>query len=621
MVHNRKSPFLVRLWLGFWRGLTAFRIAVFNLLFLLVLALVLRALLPGEPVAEIEPDTTLVLQPSGLIVEQYTSTPVQRLIDEALGQAEAETRLRDLLEALDRAAEDERITQVLLTTDSLLGVSPATLSELADAFERFRASGKPVIAWAGGLEQGSYALASLADEVWLHPDGFALIEGYAYYRNFFREALDKLKVDVNLFRVGQFKSAMEPFIRDSMSEADRAAAELFIGGLWQAYLDLVSTQRGIPLELLGRQIEATVARIEASDGDTALAALEAGLIDRLMTRPEARAELARRGAADAKTGFRRVSMEKYLEGQPGQPSSKPRVGILVAEGAITEGDQPPGTIGSDSLGRQFREAARDDEIKAVVLRIDSGGGSAFASEEIRAEMMALREAGKPVVVSMGDVAASGGYWIAMGADEVWAYPTTITGSIGVFGFLPTFQDSLAELGVRTDGFGVTPLAGAFRIDRALPESARRVLQASVEHTYREFLELVGGYRGMATAAVDEVAQGRVWTGAQAFERGLIDQLGTLDEAVAAAARIAGLGEDYQHVYIEPRVGAFERWVARLAGNALALVDLQLRPWWRDLPGAEVLRSLRTQLALVLDADSSRPGRPVLLSHCLCEPPR
>mgnify|MGYP005848767373 CR=1 FL=1 len=620
MTDQKKGNFLLRIWRGFWNGLTAFRVAVFNILFLIVLALVVRALLGPADAIKVEEDTTLVIAPNGLIVEQYTGSPSERALNEALGQQVPETRLRDIVRALELAAGDDDIVQVLISTDNLLGVAPGTFSELSAAFDRFRPSGKTVLAYGSNLGQSTYGLASLADEVWLNPDGALLIEGYAYYRNYFSEALEKLKVDVNLFRVGEFKSAMEPFIRDSMSEADQAAAEYFIGGLWQEYLEIVAGHRGMPVQRLLEVSENMVELLEQADGNPAGMALEAGLVDQLLTRPAARSELAGRGAADDKGSFRRIGLNDYL-GVPRRPSlGGDRVGVVVAQGAITEGDQPPGTIGSESLSKLLRKARRDDDIKAVVLRIDSGGGSAFASEIIRQEMLALKESGKPVVVSMANVAASGGYWIAMGADEVWAYPNTITGSIGIFGFLPTFQNSLDAIGVHTDGFGVTPLSGAFRTDRALPESARRVIQSIIEHGYAQFIGLVAEYRGMTTDEVDTIAQGRVWTGSQARDRGLVDQLGTLEEAVASAARIAGMADDYETSYVAPAMSAFEKFFASMGAEALAWSGLERivsrAAWW---PGADLYRSLLGQFAEINAASGTRgPAEP--MAHCLCEAP-
>jgi len=617
---DKKGNFLLRVWRGFWNGLTAFRMAVFNILFLFVLALVVRAFLgPGDAI-QLDTDTTLVIAPEGLIVEQYTGSPSERALNEVLGEQLPETRLRDILRALELAAEDDDIVQILVSTNSLLGIAPGTFSELSAAFDRFRQSGKAVVAYGSNLGQSTYGLASLADEVWINPEGTVLIEGYSYYRNYFNEALQKLKVDVNLFRVGEFKSAMEPFIRDSMSEADQAAAEYFIGGLWQEYLEIVAGHRGMPVQRLLSVAENMVELLERADGNPAQMALEAGLVDRLITRPAARVELAGRGAADDDAGFRQIGMGDYLSVPRKLLIGDDRIGIVVAQGVITEGNQPPGTIGSESLSRLLRKARRDDGIRAVVLRIDSGGGSAFASEVIRQEMLALRESGKPVVVSMSDAAASGGYWIAMGADEVWAYPNTITGSIGIFGFLPTFQNSLDAIGVHTDGFGVTPLSGAFRVDRALPESARQVIQSVIEHSYAQFIGLVAEYRGMTTDEVDKIAQGRVWTGTQALERGLVDQLGTLEEAVASAARIAGVADDFESVYVAPSMSAIDRFFANMGAQALAWSGLERivsrARWW---PGADLYRNLLGQFAEINAASGSR-GLAEPMAHCLCEAP-
>jgi len=621
MHSNPRPNILLRLWLGFWRGLTAFRMAVFNILFLLVLALVVRVLLFSSDELIVDSDTTLVIAPVGMLVEEYTGTPVERAINQALGQDLPETRLRDVLLALEHAAEDERIVQVLVRTDELWGLAPGMMNELADAFVRFRSSGKRVIAHGGMMMQGQYLLASLADEVWLDHDGLVLIEGYSRYRQYYREGLEKLAVDVNLFRVGEYKSAMEPYIRDDMSDEDRAASELLLGDLWQAYLDQIAINRGLPVDVLVDLIDDFSAHVEAADGDLAGLALDSGLVDRLVSRPELRAELANRGAADREDGFRQIDFVTYAQASRSWRPKADRVGVIVAQGAIVEGAQPPGTIGSESTSRLIRQAARDDRIRAVVLRIDSGGGSAFASEVIRSELKALQDAGKPLVVSMGNVAASGGYWIAMGADEVWAYPTTLTGSIGIFGFFPTFQDTLAKIGIHTDGVGTTPLAGALRADRALSDEARNLLQNFIEHGYREFINLVAEHRRMPVGEVDQVARGRVWTGRQAQQHGLVDQLGTLDEAVDAAARIAGLGDDYVVSYVERELSAMEQFFVDMGTAAIGMADIDSGALagpigWLPL---EVRNRLLGELRLVFA--QTRSGRPGIMAHCLCEAPR
>lgn len=619
MTSNSRPNVLVRLWLGFWRGLSAIRIAVFNILFLIVLALIIRVLFFSSDEILVDEQTTLVIEPEGVVVEEYTGTPLDRAINQALGQELPETRLRDILAALDYAKDDERIVQVLIRTDKLWGLYPGMQTELADAFARFRDSGKKVIAYGGAMMQSQYMLASMADEIWLDRDGMLLFEGYARYRQYYAEGLDKLKVDVNLFRVGEYKSAMEPFIRNDMSEADRRATEVWMGDLWQSWLDRVAINRGLPVEVLVELTENFSDAVAAADGDLAAMALERGLVDRLASRPEVRAELANRGAADPERGFRQIDFESYAAASRQWHPRADRVGIIVAQGVITEGDQPQGTIGSESTSRLIRQAANDDRIKAVVLRIDSGGGSAFASEIIRNELMALKEAGKPVVVSMSNVAASGGYWIAMGADEVWAYPTTLTGSIGIFGFFPTFQDTLAQIGIHTDGVGTTPLSGTLRADRALQEPARELIQSFIEHGYREFINLVAEYRHMQVDEVDDVAQGRVWTGTQAQRRGLVDQLGTLEEAVASAARSAGIGEDYEVDYVERRLSPVEQFFVDMAGASIRMAGVDsmrgLASWLPAGLGRQLLDDLR------LVYSQAQSGRPGVMAHCLCEAPR
>lgn len=619
MEHPKRPNFLLRLWLGFWRGLTAFRIAVFNIVFLVVLALLIKLILsPGDRIV-IDDRSTLVIAPQGVVVEQHTGEPVERLINEAMGQATPETRLRDLLAALKQARDDDRIVQVLINTDQMWSLGPGMQQELRDAFEAFRASGKRVVAYSGFFGQTQYFLASLADEVWLDPEGVVFLEGYGSFRNYYREGLeDKLEVDINLFRVGEYKSAAEPYIRDDMSEADREARRYFLGSLWQDYLEAVAMQRGMPVEVLARFIENMASRVESVDGDLAALALQAGLVDRLVSRPEARAELARRGAPDDEKGFRQINFLEYLGTGAGVEIPGDRVGVVVAQGVILEGEQPPGTVGGDSTAALLRKAARDDDIKAVVFRVDSPGGSAFASEVIRREMVALKDAGKPVIVSMGNVAASGGYWISMGADEVWAYPTTITGSIGIFGLFLTLQDTFAKIGVHTDGVGTTPLAGALRGDRELPDEARRILQSVIENGYDSFISLVAEHRRMTRGEVDTVGQGRVWSGSQAQQRGLVDQLGTLEGAVVAAARRAGLGEDYRVEYVEPELGAFESFLAELTGQAIARLDIRGAGGWEAMLPHGVRARIEDDLRLLSAAVEQR--RPAAMAHCLCAVP-
>jgi len=621
MTSHSDRNILIRLWLGFWNGVTTLRVIVFNIVFLFVLAVFIAMVFGGADKLQLDPATTLVIDPDGVVVEQYVGTPLERMLNESLGQELPQTQLRDLVAVLEQAAGDERIAQVLIQTDRLLGVGPGALSELSAAFGRFRDSGKSVIASGAWMTQSAYLLASMADEVWLEHEGLVLLEGYSSYRQYYAEALEKLSVDVNLIRVGEYKSAAEPYIRSSMSEEDREARLYVLGDLWQDYLAELARNRGLPLEVLVDLIERLPFHLEQVEGSLSALALEHGLVDRVLSRPEIRAELARRGAADERGGFVSIGFRDYLD-RPTGPSlaAAGRVGIIVAQGSIVEGDQPPGTIGGDSTSRLFRQALNDDEIDAVVLRIDSGGGSAFASEQIRREMMALRRAGKPVVVSMSNVAASGGYWIAMGADEVWAYPSTITGSIGIFGLLPTFEESLARIGVYTDGVGTAPLAGAFRPDRSMSDELRRLLQSVINNGYRSFIELVAEHRHLSVEQVDRIARGRIWSGSQARDRGLVDQLGTLAQATASAARMAGLGEGFEAVYVEPALEPWQAFLVDIGVRALSTAGVNHLPAGLSLPAPLALGQtlLRDLTQLVVSAGTSRS---MVMAHCLCEAPR
>ncbi len=616
--HNRPN-ILVRLWLGFWRGVTALRMTVFNILFLIVLALVLRMIFSGADLLVLENNTTLVINPNGVIVEEYVGSPVERALNEALGQDVPQTRLRDIVAALKFAAEDDQISQVMIQTDRLVGVGPGMLHELTAAFRQFRDSGKSVIAYGGWMTQGQYFMASLADEVWLDSEGMILIEGYASYRQYYADGLEMLDVDVNLIRVGEYKSAMEPYIRNDMSDADKEARRFLLDDLWQRYLDQAAANRGMPVEVMDDLTRNFATYLEQAGGNMAQMALDRDLVDRLVSRPELRSEMALRGAPDDEGSYRRIGMKDYVNGkQIAKIPDDNQIGVIVAQGAIVEGSHPPGTIGADSTSRLIRQALDDDKIKAVVLRVDSGGGSAFASEIIRRELMALREAGKPVVVSMGNVAASGGYWIAMGADEVWAYPSTITGSIGIYAFFPTFQNTLAKIGVYTDGVGTTPLSGALRVDRELDDDLRRLLQIFIDNGYQEFIGLVAEHRDMGTDAVGQVAQGRVWSGAQARDRGLVDQLGTLDDAIASAARIAGLGDDFDVSYVERPLEPWQAFLTQLSAKALATAGLELGPSAMNLLPRELRTSLLKDMGFLFQHAGA--GRAGVMAHCLCDTP-
>lgn len=610
--------FLARIWFGFWRLIDGTRRAVFNLLFLGLLIVLLVALFKDGESVSLRNNTTLVLQPAGMVVEEYSMMPFERALNEATGNPQLETRLRDLIRAVELAADDSKISQLLLDVRQLTGIGMASSDELLQAIATFRNSGKKVFGLGGFMDQSQYALASSADELWLEHDGFVWLDGFASYRNYYKDGLDKLKVDINLFRVGEFKSASEPYIRNDMSVADKQARQFLLNDLWQQYLANLARQRGIPISVLDETVNNYSAAVQAAGGDMSQLAVELGLVDRVLSRPEIRSELARSGSSDDKGGFRHIDFLNYLQRRvsPGLHSDK--IAVVVIQGEIVSGDAPPSMAGSDTISRRLRAAVNDDAVKAVVLRVNSPGGDAFASEVIRQEMTAIVAAGKPVVVSMGDVAASGGYWVAMGADEIISNSATITGSIGIFGLFPTIQDSLASIGIYTDGVGTAPQAGSLRIDRELSEPIKAQIQTLVEQGYRDFLSLVSEHRNMSVPETDAVAQGRVWTGAQALQRNLVDAQGGLAAATEAAARRAELS-DYDVIWIEDELDVWQRWLLGASARSLVAIGVDARllsgmklPLLPDSLQQRILQQLRPFL--------QQQRLPQVLAHCLCLAP-
>lgn len=609
-----KRSALARFFLGIWHLIDGARKLVLNVVFLLILYFVVLVVIDTDDTVIIKQDTALVLRPYGKIVEQYSGTPLDRILQQATEQERSETRLRDIVEAISRARDDDRIVRLVIVPTNMWRIGMASLLEIEAALADFKTSGKPVITLADNLNQQQYYLAALADEIWLHPKGIVWLDGFSAYRQFYREGLEKLEVEVNLFRVGEYKSAMEPYIRDDMSPEAKEANLYWIGSLWQQYLEGVSRNRGIPLENLSEAINDFADGLQAVGGDFAQFALELGLVDRLVSRPEAHLTLAGMGAAGSGSeGFRQIGMENYLALTELQhrPESKRKIVIVIAEGDIVRGKQPHGTVGAVTLSEELRSAADDSNVEAVVLRINSPGGDVFASEKIRREVQALNESGKTVVVSMGDVAASGGYWIAMAADEVWASSSTITGSIGVYGIIPTFSRPLEKLGIHTDGVGTTPLAGKLRLDRPLDSDLKRIFQHATEQTYDDFIQLVTYARPLERHEVEAVAQGRVWSGAQAKDRQLIDQTGNLRQAIDAAARIAGLGSDYSVHYNEREMSKFETLLIEMTGSALLGFGV-------GRTGVPLLRStLLEDLLGDLYILARSAGEFSVVAHCLC----
>ncbi|MBA2238963.1 MAG: signal peptide peptidase SppA, partial [Lysobacter sp.] len=576
----RRGP-VARFFIGLWDAMNFTRRLVLNILFFLLLILFIALLGAGERIRPLLGDTTLVIAPEGSLVEQYSQDPVSRAIERAMGGEGGEVQLRDLLRALEHAGDDDRINRVVLRLDRLEGGGMASRRDLAAAVARVRAEGKQVLAFGEGMSQEQYLVLSQADEIYLDPMGGLLLEGLSRYRLYFREALqDKLGVDVHLFKVGEFKSAAEPYILDSASPESRQADLFWMNDLWQRYLVDIGSARKLDPTAIAASIEQMPAGIAAVQGDLAKYALQQKFVDGLKTREQVDDLLTERGVedSDAEGGFRQVALEDYLahvDGALKAVGPRPHLAVVVAEGEITGGEKPPGAIGGVSTAALLREARDDENVKAVVLRVDSPGGEVFASEQIRREVVALKQAGKPVVVSMGDLAASGGYWISMNADRIYADPSTITGSIGIFGLIPTIPRALDRIGVNSDGVGTTRFAGAFDITRTLDPAVGEVIQSVIDKGYRDFIGRVAEARGQPVAQVDTVARGRVWSGAQAMQRGLVDQMGGLQAAMDDAAARAKLGKpgEYPVRYIEESLTPFAQFMKNFAQSRIGALWL------------------------------------------------
>lgn len=615
---ERKPGLLRRLFVGSWRVLDFSRRFILTVLFLIAVVLLIGSML--RPDLSVSERTVLVIAPMGAVVEQYSSSVTDRAMAKLTGNDVPEVRLRDLLEALDSAAHDARIERVLLRLDGVQSAGMASLRELGAAVDRVRAAGKQVVAYGDWYLQGPYYLAARADEVYLHPSGSMLLEGFSRYRTYFAEALAKLGVEPRLFKAGTFKSAGEAYVRSDASEAAREADLHWLGDLWQRYLGEIAEARDLDAARLQASIDDIPSVVEAAGGDMARAALDAGLVDGLKTVDELRELLIARGVRDDKGhSFRQINLHDYLtvlarEQAVARRTTAP-VAIVVAEGQIIDGDQPPGTVGGVSTSALIRKAREDDAVKALVLRVDSPGGGVFPSEQIRREVELTRRAGKPVVVSMGDVAASGGYWITTDADRVFADPSTITGSIGVFSLWFNAPETMATLGLNTDGVATTRFAGAFDPTRPYDPRVGRVIQANVDRIYADFIGKVARARDTSSETIDAVAQGRVWSGAQARDHGLVDELGGLDAAIAHVRELAKLPADARFAYVERELSTFERFAQNFTQSALAHAAHEMG--WM-LPASWMPAQARADLGLVRHLfQEAQGGRWSIYAHCQC----
>ncbi|WP_342316400.1 signal peptide peptidase SppA [Lysobacter sp. FW306-1B-D06B] len=552
-----------------------------NVAFLAIVAFYAFALFGLFRVKPILERTTLVIEPKGTLVEQYDDDPIARALDRAAG-GKGEVQLRDLIRVLEGASSDPRIDRIALRLDELKLNGLASTNELAKAVAQARTAGKQVIASADSLTQSQFQVVAQASELYLDPKGEIHLNGFAVYMPYFREALqDKLGVDVSVFKVGTYKSATEPFVQDAASPEAKQAESDVLNDQWKHYLADIAKARRLDVASIEHGIDHMPAALAEVGGNPARLALKAKLVDGLRTRNEVDHLLKARGEPDmgAKSGFRQASVAEYLavlDKEAAKSRGKAKVAIVVAEGSIVRGDGSAGQVGGNSTSELLRKAAEDEDVKAVVLRVNSPGGEVFASEQISREVLRLRKAGKPVVASMGDYAASGGYQISMNADRIFASPSTVTGSIGVFGLKFDVSPALEKLGVRIDGVSTTKYAGATSIARPMPQEYRDVAQQMVERVYHDFIEEVAAARSMAPGKVESAAQGRIWTGAKAKELGLVDELGGLQQAITFAAQKAKLGnpDTYAIEYVERDLKPIEKFLRRLASSKTGQMALQ-----------------------------------------------
>ena len=573
-----KGNWTKSLFIGLWTVLNFTRKLFFNIIFIVIFAgIIIAATSSDNDPLTVNANSALYLTLNGkLVIEKEGIDPFEQFLQDALGDEpeNPEVLVRDVVKVLENAQKDRRIKALVLDLHGLTGGGLDKLRVVADAIDEFKTSEKPVYAIGDYFSQDQYYLAAHADSIYLNPMGGLMLEGYGRYGMYFKDMLEKLKVTTHIFRVGTYKSAVEPIMRNDMSEEAKEAEKQWLDGYWNQYKQDVAAARGIETSNCDETLEGLLGKFEAAGGDFAQYALENGWVDALKTREEVRQELIELvGEGDNRHGVNLTAYNTYLKvvnpPLPAIENNIDKVAIVVAKGTILDGDQKAGTIGGDSTARLLRKARLDDSVKAVVLQIDSPGGSAFASEIIRQEVLQLQQAGKPVVASMSTYAASGGYWIAASTDKIIASPSTITGSIGVFGMFMTYENSLDYIGVHSDGVGSTELTG-FSVARQLAPEFGQILQRNVENTNGNFLTLVASSREMTVQEVDDLAQGRVWIGEDALELGLVDQLGTLEDAVSAAAEFAAL-EEYDTQYVQHSLSAQDLFWKEFFGQAMTYV--------------------------------------------------
>ena len=550
-----------------------------NIIFLIALIIAVFSFLSSLLVDEFEDptDKALVINPIGPIVEQVVGS--NDPFEEFTNDVPRELFVGDLLEVLNSAADDDRVQSILLRLDNIDGTGQSVLFDVGNALKRLKDSGKKIIAVGDYYTRSSYYLASFADEIILNKDGIIELYGFQRSRLFFKSLLDKLKIDFNVFRVGTFKSAVEPYIANEMSEAAKNANLDYLNILWDSYKDVISRNRKMSSYEIQNLVDNADQILTNPEESTAEALMNYGLVDTLLPRTKIRSYLKDIfGESEDKKSFAKISGYEYfqlIQSEKDTKSNKDKISVIVARGTIVDGDQPPGMIGGDSTSRLIREAHEDENVKAIVLRVDSGGGGVFASEQIRLELIEAKEKGVKFIASMGNVAASGGYWISANADEIWASHNTITGSIGIFGILPTFDRALKEVGINSDGVSTSELDLSGDITKPLDKGLAKIIQSEINYGYKRFIELVSEAREIPIEEVDKIAQGRVWAGSKAKELGLVDEIGDLEMAISRAAELAGI-EEYNIYYPTQFVDWREQLIKRFSGITSLFVPSYIR---------------------------------------------
>lgn len=587
---------------------------------IIVIAVVafLFAIFGGRRVSmpRVEANLPVVLVPTGAISDQVDETRERSFVRQFSDAKPSQVLLRDLIDAFDKASTDDRVPFAVLKLDDLDGAGLPQLEEIAVAMRRFRAAGKPIYVYGESFDQRQYYLAAEADEISLDPMGSVMIEGLGVYTNYFKDALDKLGIEINVFRVGEFKSAVEPYERNDMSPEARSANEAWLGDLWKNYGTVVGKARQLDDAAIDRYVTGFSAGLKKHEGDAAAYALEAKLVTRIETQGEFRKRMIEKVGEDKTHGsFRQIDSDSYLAALQAENLKKPatqKIALVVVQGEIVDGEGDDSSAGGDTVSELLDQARRDEDVAAVVLRVNSPGGSVGASEKIRRAVQALQADGKPVVASMSTLAASGGYWVSMEADQIWAEPTTITGSIGIFGLIPTIASPLNKLGVHTDGVGTTSLAGAFRIDRPLSTEVKTIMQAQIDKGYRNFIEGVAKGREIPVDQVNSIARGRVWSGEAAKGLGLVDEIGGLEDARKATAKLAKLEEGaYQLYEMQPDRNYFMQLFGRYFGSS----RIEAGTLARLIPAG----ALGDQADALATALARLNAGPAAYAYCFCEP--